>query len=115
MAAPPSASRVPGFIGASSVTIDNNPVVSFVVKSNGEITTTTLAHAAGPATIAVTVPGGGTGTLPGGGMTGFTYVLPPPVVTTVTPPAGSTAGGTSVTISGQNFTGANSVTIGESR
>ncbi len=39
-------------------------------------------------------------------------VSPPPTVTSVTPSSGSTAGGTSVTITGTNLTGATGVTIG---
>ena len=41
------------------------------------------------------------------------YTLPPaPTVTAISPNTGSTAGGTSVTITGTNFTGATGVTIG---
>ena len=39
-------------------------------------------------------------------------VVPPPTVTAISPNAGPTAGGTAVTITGTNFTGATSVTIG---
>ena len=43
----------------------------------------------------------------------YTYVAPPPpAVTGVSPSSGPTAGGTSVTISGNNFTGATAVTFG---
>jgi IPT/TIG domain len=44
----------------------------------------------------------------------FTYgtVSTAPVVTTLTPTSGPAAGGTAVTITGSNFTGATSVTFG---
>jgi hypothetical protein len=49
----------------------------------------------------------GSGTLTGG----FTYVAPP-TVTAISPNSGSTAGGTSVTITGTNFVSGATVTIG---
>ena len=57
--------------------------------------------------VAVTAPGG-TGT----GTGAFTYVAGPPTVTSVSPNSGPAAGGTSVTITGTNFTGATAVTFG---
>jgi Bacterial Ig-like domain (group 3) len=41
-------------------------------------------------------------------------VTPPPIVTSITPSSGSSAGGTSVTITGSNFTGATDVEFGSS-
>jgi tRNA threonylcarbamoyladenosine modification (KEOPS) complex Pcc1 subunit len=41
----------------------------------------------------------------------FTYVIPPPTVTSVSPNIGPAAGGQTVTITGTNFTNASSVTI----
>ena len=41
----------------------------------------------------------------------FTYVVPPPTVTAVSPTSGPTAGGTTVTITGTNFTGATKVAL----
>jgi Concanavalin A-like lectin/glucanases superfamily/IPT/TIG domain len=52
------------------------------------------------------------GTTNGGDRTFTTSACPPPTVTSISPTAGSTAGGTSVTITGTNFTGATGVTIG---
>jgi formylglycine-generating enzyme required for sulfatase activity len=43
---------------------------------------------------------------------GFTYVVPAPTVSSVSPTSGSTSGGTAITITGTNLTGASSVTIG---
>lgn len=42
----------------------------------------------------------------------FTPAVPAPTVTGISPGSGSTAGGTAVTITGTNFTGATAVTIG---
>jgi WD40 repeat protein len=64
--------------------------------------------AAFPVKVAVTTPGG-TGT--GSGL--YTYVTPPaPTVKSITPRNGTALGGTSVTITGTNFTGATAVTFG---
>jgi hypothetical protein len=42
----------------------------------------------------------------------FTYAVPTPTVAALSPTSGSTAGGTSITITGTDFTGATGVTIG---
>jgi hypothetical protein len=42
----------------------------------------------------------------------FTYVIPPPVVSAITPTSGTTAGGTTVTITGTSFLGATQVNFG---
>ena len=78
-----------------------------VVVSATTITATTPAHAVGAVDVAVTTPGG-TGT----GTGAFTYVAGPPTVTGVSPSSGRSGGGTSVTITGTNFTGATAVTFG---
>ena len=70
--------------------------MSSVVNST-TITATTPAGSAGAVTVAVTVSGQ-SGSL----ANGFTYVAAP-TVTSVSPNTGSTAGGTSVTITGTNF------------
>jgi hypothetical protein len=97
------------FTGATAVTFDGIAVGSFTVLSATTIVTTTPAHpAAGAVNVVVTTPSGsGTGT----GV--FTYVTQaPPTVTAVNPNSGNTAGGTQVQITGTNFSGASSVTIG---
>jgi hypothetical protein len=94
------------FTGATSVTIGGTAATNLVVNSSTQITATTPAHAAGLVDVAVTTPGG-TGT--GAGL--YTYAALP-ILTAINPPTGPIAGGTAVTITGQNFTGATSVTIG---
>jgi hypothetical protein len=52
------------------------------------------------------------GTSPAGSADVFTFVTPPPAVTGVSPNSGPAAGGTSVVITGTNFTGATGVSFG---
>jgi hypothetical protein len=103
------------FIGAVAVTFGATPANSFSVDSAGSITTQTPQQtAAGPQIVTVTVNEGGTT----GNVTSletnvtFTYLLPAPVINSITPNTGTTAGGTSVQIFGQFFTGATAATIG---
>jgi uncharacterized protein YhjY with autotransporter beta-barrel domain len=94
------------FTGATSVTIGGAAATSVTVVDPTTITATTPAGTAGARDVVVTTPGGtGTGT----GL--FTYVAAP-TVTGVSPTSGPTAGGTSVTITGTNFTGATAVMFG---
>ncbi|MDB5655223.1 MAG: outer rane autotransporter barrel domain protein, partial [Tardiphaga sp.] len=94
------------FTGATAVTIGGTSATAITVVSATSITATTPAHAAATVDIVVTTPGGsGTGT----GL--YTYAAAP-TVASIAPNAGPTAGGTSVTITGTNFTGATAVTIG---
>ena len=104
--------------GGTSVTItgtgfNTNPATAvtfggtaatFSINSDTSITAAAPAHAAGTVVVAVTTP---TGTATGS----FTYVAPP-TVTAVSPNGGPLAGGTPVTISGTNFTGATAVNFG---
>ena len=69
---------------------------------------------AGTGTVDVTV------TTPGGTSTPslgdqFTYIVPAPTVTKVAPTSGPAAGGTAVTITGTNLTGASEVKFGADR
>jgi hypothetical protein len=94
--------------GATSVTIGGQPATGVTVNGAGtSITATTPPGSLGLADVVVTTPGG---TVTGPGL--FTYVTLPPIVTAVFPATGSTLGGTSVTITGTNFIGATTVTIG---
>jgi hypothetical protein len=95
------------FTVASAVEFGGKPAASFNVDSPTSITATSPA---GTATVDVTV------TTPGGtSVTGtpdlFTYV-PPPTITAVVPSEGPEAGGTAVTITGTNLTGATAVKFG---
>lgn len=96
-----------GFTGTTSVSFGGTGA-SFIVNSDISITATSPAHAAGTVDVTVTTPGGTSAT---SSADEFTY-LPAPTVTNVSPNVGPTAGGTNVTITGTNFTGATDVSFG---
>ena len=84
---------------------------SVTVVSPTELTAASPAAAAGTVNVTVTTS---TGTSPVTTADQFTYV-PPPSVTAVSPDYGGTGGGTSVTITGSNFSGATGVLFGTAR
>lgn len=90
-----------GFAAGAQVSFGGTPAAGVVVSSTTSITAVTPAKAAGPATIRVTNPDFQFGEL----NNGFTYNAPPPAptVSSITPTSGTTAGGTSVTITGTGF------------
>jgi formylglycine-generating enzyme required for sulfatase activity len=71
------------------------------------VTALTPAGTLGNADVVIT---GGKGTITVVG--GYRYVVPAPTVSSVSPASGSTLGGTAITITGANLTGASSVTVG---
>lgn len=93
--------------GATGVTIGGTAVTSYTVVSTTSITATTPAHAAGTASVVVTTPAG-----VNAGNTLYTYQVIAPTVASISPNSGSSVGGASVTIIGNNFSGATGVTIG---
>lgn len=93
--------------GASAATFGGTPATSVTVISAAQVRVTTPAHAAGAVDVAVTTPGG-TATK----TAGFTFVVPKPTIAAIAPASGSTLGGTTVTITGTNLTGAEAVTFG---
>jgi len=97
-----------GFKGATAVHIGTVPV-PFVVVSNRSITATSPAGKAGIVHVTVTTPDGTSATSI---SDEFTFDTPAPVVTGMTPTSGSTLGGTEVTITGTNFSGAFAVDFG---
>jgi hypothetical protein len=94
------------FSGATSVTFDGLAATTINVVNSTTITCITPAHTAGAVDIIITTDGG-----PSGEFSSFTYITPPNI-TGISPLTGSIAGGTSVTITGTNFTGTTSVTFG---
>ncbi len=97
--------------GTTSATFGGEPATDVSVLSSTQITCTVPAHS--PAVVDVVVANDfGSDTLAGG----FTYnaAPEPPSISTVTPGYGSVDGGTSITISGSDFTTTEdtSVTIG---
>jgi formylglycine-generating enzyme required for sulfatase activity len=94
--------------GTSSVTVGGNAATSVVVVNATTVTAVTPSGAAGAANVSLTTPYGSP-TASGA----FTYQLyATPTISSVSPNTGSTSGGTAITITGTNLTGASSVTIG---
>ena len=97
---------------AEQVMFGSIPAKSFTIKS---ATTISAVSPAGSGTVDVTVATA-SGSSPTGPADRFKYTFtgPPPVVTGVAPSEGTTAGGTTVTISGKELTGASEVHFGAS-
>ena len=95
--------------GATTVTIGGTtiPAGSVTVNSATSLTVTTPAHASGNVAVTVATAGGMSGAVPGG----YTYVAVP-TVASIAPTSGTTAGGTTVTITGTGFNGATAVKFG---
>jgi hypothetical protein len=88
--------------GATQVAFDGQ-IAMLYDSTATSITAVTPAHAAGPATVTVTI-GGASARLP----SPFTY-LPPPIVREVSPTSGPASGFTPITIVGENFRAATTV------
>jgi hypothetical protein len=97
------------FTGATAVDFGTTPGTGLLVNSATSISITSPSGAAGT-TVDVTVVGPG-GTSATNANDKFTWE-DAPTVTGVSPDAGSTAGGTSVTVTGTNFTAATAVDFG---
>jgi len=96
------------FSAGAAVTIGGVAATTVTFVSSTSIQATTGAHAAGAADVTVTVDGRSS-TL----ASAFTYVtLPPPTISAISPSSGSTAGGTTVTLTGTNFASGATVSIG---
>jgi hypothetical protein len=97
------------FTGATAVKFGTTDAAAFTVVSATQIAATAPAHSEGTVDVTVTTP---SDTSPAVSADQYTYQNPTPTVTEVSPPGGTLAGGTSVTISGTNFTGATAVKFG---
>ena len=97
-----------GFVAPARATIGSE-ATSVDVVSEEEIKATTAASTAGPFEVVVSDAGGSSAS----GVQ-YTYVEPlePPTVESITPSAGTTGGGTPVTIKGTGFVLGATVTIG---
>ncbi|MGO9880317.1 MAG: IPT/TIG domain-containing protein [Acidimicrobiales bacterium] len=96
-----------GFTGTSAVKFGNTAAATFTVNNSSSITATSPS---GSGTVNVTVTTAG-GTSATSAADQFLYTLVP-TVTSVSPSAGPLAGGTSVTVTGTNLTGASAVDFG---
>ncbi|MHB8973310.1 MAG: putative Ig domain-containing protein [Pirellulaceae bacterium] len=97
------------FVGVTGVSFGGVAASSYTVTSSNSITAVSPAHAAGLVHIVVTTASGSSMTMP---QDQFTYLAPPPTLTSVSPRFGSADGGTSVTISGNDFVSVSSVRFG---
>ncbi|MGD0381748.1 MAG: IPT/TIG domain-containing protein, partial [Acidimicrobiales bacterium] len=98
------------FTGTQAVEFGTVAATSFTVNSATSITATPRAESTGTVDVTVLTPGGTSAT---SSADRFTFVTPsPPTVTSVSPSSGPTSGGTSVIITGTNFTGASAVDFG---
>ena len=99
------------FDATATVTVGGSAATGVSVVSATQINATTPAHAAGVADIVVTAGGQPSAANPGDQ---FTYLVPAPTVTALTPTSGTTAGGTAITITGTSFDATATVTVGGS-
>lgn len=99
------------FVTGATVEIGSASATSVGFTSATQLTCTTPAGTAGAQNVVVTNPDGQTSGSSGDGL--FTYVLPAPTVSTITPDSGSTAGGTNITdLAGTGFVSGATVTVG---
>lgn len=94
------------FTGASSVTFGGTAAAVYTVDSSYAITATTPGTTAGAKDVSVTTPSG-TRSL----TSAFTFHDPPTLMSTSVA-LGTTSGGTALTLTGTNLSGASSVTFG---
>jgi len=95
------------FLAAATVSFGGEPATPVTVTSSTQIDTVTPAHAAGVVDVWVTNLDSQLATL----ASGFTYVLPPPTISGISPTTGPIGGGTVVTITGANFQNGATVTF----
>jgi hypothetical protein len=93
--------------GAGGVTIGGVPATNVIVNSDTSVTCISPAGSVGTASVVVTTAGGHNAD-----NTLFTFALTAPSVTDISPNRGTSEGGTQVTVTGANFTGATGVSIG---
>ncbi|CAM5709610.1 hypothetical protein SALBM311S_10026 [Streptomyces alboniger] len=98
-----------GFTGATAVTFSGAAATSFTVNSATQITATTPPHTAGAATVTVTTP---SGTSDPDNPSAYFFYAASPSLATVAPSSGSTAGGATVTLTGNDLLGTTAVTFG---
>jgi hypothetical protein len=99
-----------GFVAGTTVTLGGSALANLVVVNANSITGSTPAHSAGLVNVVVTNPDAQFATL----TNGYNYQTPvaPPTITGITPNFGTTAGGTSVSISGSGFVAGATVSLG---
>ncbi len=94
--------------GATTVTVNGTPAASFTVNSATQLTLV-VGAATSTGTISVQTPGGSAVSATSFTVAGTPVITPPPSITSFTPASGSP--GSTVVITGANFTGATTVTV----
>jgi PKD repeat protein len=94
--------------GSFGVTIGGVAATNVTLVDASHITASTPPGTAGAKNVVITNNDGQTAT----GTGAYTYITPPPTVTGISPSIGTILGGTSVTVTGTDFTGATAVTFG---
>jgi hypothetical protein len=94
-----------GFTGTPTVTFDGTSALVSPTSSTS-LTVIVPAHAAGQVTVTLTNPDNQQATAT------FTYTELAPTITNISPATGASTGGTALTITGTNFYGTPTVTIG---
>jgi hypothetical protein len=98
-----------GFTGASVVSFGSTPITTFTINGDGSITVSSPPESIGVVDVTVTTP---QGTSPTSAADHFSYFAPVPGVSGVSPSSGSVGGGQTVTIAGNNLSGATAVMFG---
>lgn len=99
------------FTGATAVSFGGIPAASFTIDSASQITAVTPAHTAGICDVAIIDANGMSAPV---AADRFTYTAASaPTISSLGTTTGTTAGGTSVTITGTNFTGATDIYFGK--
>jgi hypothetical protein len=96
-----------GFVGVSGVNFAGTAATNVTVVSTTSITCTT-PPGSGPGVVDVAVSASSGSTH----LAGFEYLIPAPTLTMIMPNTGLEAGGTSVSLTGADWTGATRVTFG---
>jgi hypothetical protein len=97
------------FTGAFQIFFGTTAATNLTVNSATQITVTAPAQGAGVVDVTVVTPYGTSATSP---SDQFTYLAAAPSVTGISTSTGTTAGGTTVVVSGSKFTGARAVYFG---
>ncbi len=98
-----------GFVNGATITIGGVAASSVLRVSSTTLTAVAAIHIAGLFSVVVTNPDSQIGTL----TNGYSYAAAP-TISSISPSAGALAGGTTVTITGTNFTATPTVKIGGS-
>ena len=97
-----------GFTGVTQVDFGGTTAASFTFVSDSQISAVSPAGS-GTVDVTVTTP---QGTSPTSIADQFTYLTPPPILSSISPSNGPNGGGTVVTLTGSGFTGISAVDFG---